>query len=318
MLGGGDFVGRAVVEEALAAGQHVTTLSRTRAREGVDARHGDRRTDGLEALGDERWDTIVDTWSWEPRVVTESAARLADRADRYVYISTQSVYAYPRPALADESAPTVDADPADDVLDDYARTKRGAELGVLAGFGDRAVLVRPGLILGPHENIGRLPWWLGRLARGGEIVAPGPADGTFQYVDARDLARFSLADIEPGAYNVTNPAGATTMGELLQRGLEATVSGGTLRWVAPETLLAAGVEPWTNLPIWIPEGEGHVTMHEGGTAAAFAAGLSIRPLRETVDDTWAWLQSIGGVAPQRRDRPSLGLDPELESQILRA
>ncbi len=315
VLGGTEFVGHALVAEGLARGWEVTTFNRgtKAAPEGVEAIVGDRRQ-GLDGLGRRSFDIVADTWSWEPRVVRDSA-RAIDTG-RYVYISSRSVHSWPTAALADESAPTVDADPDDERFDDYQRAKRGAELAVEQAAGERAVITRPGLVIGPRENIGRLPWWLSRAARGGDILAPGPSTGTFQYVDARDLAAFSLSDIAPGHYSVVNPAGTTTLGELLRLALEVTGSAGTLRWADPDALVAAGVEPWMDLPVWIHGDEDHATMHEADVSKALDAGLRIRPLRETVADTWAWLQSIGGVAPQRPDRPVLGLDPAREAELI--
>ena len=322
VLGGTDFVGRALVSEALALGWDVTALSRgTRGvPEGASQLAADRREAGwLDVLGDESWDIVVDTWSWEPSAVRDAASALVDRADTYAYISSRSVHPYPTPQGADENQPLVEASADDTVYDDYPRAKAGGELAVVAAFGNRALLVRPGLIIGPHENIGRLPWWLTRIARGGDIIAPGPADGTFQYVDARDLARFTLhlaSEGRSGAYSVVNPPDSTTIGDLLELCLSVTGSTGTLRWTDPDALVAAGVEPWMDLPIWIPDADGHATMHGADVSRALAAGLTIRPLAETVADTWAWLQSIGGVAPQRPDRPPLGLGSEREAELL--
>lgn len=312
VLGGTEFVGSALLEEGLALGWDVTVLNRgTRpVPVGVRSIVADRRA-GLAVDGE--WDVVVDTWSWEPRVVRDSARALADHAGRYIYISSRSVHRHPTAKGATEDAPTVDADMNDEHYDDYQRAKRGGELGALDGFGDRAVLLRPGLILGPRENIGRLPWWLGRIARGGDILAPGPADAGFQYVDARDLAAYALSDITPGAYSVVNRAGDSTMGELLESALEVTGSTGVLRWTDPDLLLRAGVEPWMHLPVWIPAGEDHETMHEGDVSKAHAAGLVLRPLRETVADTWRWLQALDGPVPSR---PGIGLDPAVEARIL--
>ena len=317
VLGGTEFVGSALVDEALSKGWDVTTVNRgsKQTPAGVTSIIRDRR-EGLDIDGE--WDVVADTWSWEPRVVRDSARLLADRAERYVYVSSRSVHSWPTAQGADEKAPTVDADMDDAGFADYARAKRGAELGVLDGFGDRAVIVRPGLILGPRENIGRLPYWLARAARGGDILAPGPSDATFQYVDARDLAAFALSGLAPGAYSVVNRPGETTMGELLELTLEVTNGDGTVRWADPDSLIAAGVEPWMDLPVWIPAGEDHATMHGADVTKAFENGLAIRPLRETVSDTWDWLMSIGGVAPQRPDRPVLGLSHERETQLITA
>ncbi len=316
VLGGTEFVGRALVEEGLARGWEVTTFNRGNhaADPRVEAIVGDRRA-GLDRLDPRVWDVVADTWSWEPSTVRDSARFI--HTDRYVYISSRSVYTWPRPPGSTEDSPTVEASADEESHDDYARAKRGAELAVLDAFGDRAVLARAGLILGPRENIGRLPYWLTRIARGGDVLAPGPADQTFQYVDARDLAAFALS-VQPGAYNIVSEPGVTTLGELLSIATEVTGGTGTLHWADPASLIAAGVEPWMDLPIWLPAGEDHETMHEADVSRAMAAGLSIRPLRETVADTWAWLRSIGGVAPQRPDRPVLGLDAARERELITA
>ena len=318
ILGGTEFVGRAFVDEALARGHDVTVLNRgTRApAAGVTSIVGDRtRSTGLDALGAGEWDVVVDTWSWAPRAVTDAAARLSGRAGKYVYVSSRSVYDEPV-ALADESAPVVDGAADDTGFDDYARAKRGGELGALAGFDDRALLLRAGLVLGPHENIGRLPWWLSRIARGGDVVAPGPAEAGIQCIDARDLAGFGLDAAATGAVNVVSPPDTTTMRDLLEACVYATGGGARLRWFTPERLAAAGAEPWIGLPVWLPPGADAEGMHRGDVSKAMAAGLAIRPLGETVADTWAWLTSIGGSAPQRPDRPVVGLPESTERALL--
>ncbi|TMR90260.1 NAD-dependent epimerase/dehydratase family protein [Nonomuraea basaltis] len=323
VLGGTEFVGRAVVEEALALGWDVTVFNRGSQEPpaGVTALRGDRSAaGGLAALKRGEWDVVVDTWSWAPSAVTDAASLLAERAGHYVYVSSRSVYADPVPFGADESAPVVEASADDDDASDYARNKAGAELGALAAFGERALLARAGLILGPYENIGRLPWWLGRIARGGPVLAPAPADQGLQYVDARDLAVWCLRAAERGvggAFNVVSPPGFATMRELLETCVQVTGSDAELRWFDADTILAAGVKPWMDLPIWLV-GEDYDFMHGGDVAKAVAAGLRLRPVAETVADTWAWLQSIGGEAPQRPDRPRLGLDPAVEAKLLGA
>lgn len=328
MLGGSEFVGRAVVEAALARDWRVTVFHRGRhdPPAGVDVLHGDRTApDGLAALtGTARgpapeWDLVVDTWSGAPSAVLDAARLLAGRAGRYAYVSSRSVYAYPTPAGLPETGPLVEGAAADAGRLDYARDKRGGELAAEAAFGDRALLVRAGLILGPWENVGRLPWWLGRIARGGPVLAPGPRDNPLQYIDVRDLAGWTLDAAERGlggAYNVVSPPGHVTMGGLLEACVKVTGSDAELRWTDPDKILAAGVEPWMNLPIWLPRGGSHDMMHGGDVSKALAAGLRCRPAAETVLDTWAWLRSIGGTAPQRPDRPVLGLAPEVEARLL--
>ncbi|MDI9893871.1 NAD-dependent epimerase/dehydratase family protein [Rhodococcus sp. IEGM 1381] len=316
VLGGSDFVGRTAVEHALALGWDVTVFNRgtTASDPRVTQLRGDRRmADGLDSIRERNWDIAFDTWSWEPGVVTRSASALADRVRSYVYVSSRSVYDAPR-AGATETWPTVQG-PGDD----YARCKLGGEQAAVTAFGFRALLVRAGLILGPYENIGRLPWWLNRIERAGDVLAPGPADLTLQYIDARDLVGWSLdaaAGGLGGPYDVVSRHGHATMREVLQACVAATRSDARLRWVQPEVLGAAGVQPWTELPIWIPPGADHDSLHASDVSKAFAEGLRARPIQETVADTWRWLQSLNGRAPVRGDRPPVGLSADREAAIL--
>ncbi|MFI5745239.1 NAD-dependent epimerase/dehydratase family protein [Streptomyces sp. NPDC051644] len=331
MLGGTEFVGRAVTEAALARGWEVTVFHRGRHAPppGVTELLGDRITDdGLAALaaaagsgsGTYAWDLVVDTWSGAPSAVRDAARLLADRAARYAYVSSRSVYDYPAPAGLPENGPLVAGASPDAGADvPYPLAKRGGELAALDAFGDRALLARAGLILGPWENVGRLPWWLLRIARGGPVLAPGTPDLMLQYIDARDLANWLLdAGLSGlhGPYNLVSRPGHATMGQLLDACVRATGSGAELRWTPAETILAAGVEPWSDLPVWLPPGELYDTMHRGDVSKAYAAGLRCRPVDETVADTWKWLVELDGAAPQRPDRAAVGLDPRVEAALL--
>lgn len=324
MLGGTEFAGRAVVEAALGRGWEVTVFHRGRHEPpaGVRSLHGDRTApDGLAALAEGDWDVVVDTWSAAPRAVRDTARLLAGRVRRYVYVSSRSVYAWPRTGGCDEDAALVDGASADAEQTDYARDKRGGELAALDSFGaEGALLVRAGLILGPYENVGRLPWWLNRVARGGPVLAPGPRALPLQYIDVRDLAEWILGAVERGlggAYNLVSPSGHTTMGGLLDACVQVTGGEGDLRWTEASVILGAGVEPWSDLPVWVPGGsELHEALHGADVARAVAAGLRCRSVSETVADTWSWLQGLGGVAPQRADRPPVGLDPAVEAKVL--
>ncbi|NUK12589.1 NAD-dependent epimerase/dehydratase family protein, partial [Streptomyces lunaelactis] len=283
ILGGTEFVGRAVVESALARGWEVTVFHRGRheAPAGVTELLGDRTApDGLAALAEGTWDVIVDTWSAAPSAVRDAARLLAGRAGRYVYVSSCSVYAWPRAVGYDETSRVVAGSPdAGNVP--YAEAKRGGELAVLDAIGEaRSLLVRAGLIIGPWENIGRLPWWLGRAARGGPMLAPGPRDTPLQYIDVRDLAEWMVEAAErglSGPYNLVSEQGHTTMGELLELCARVTGSAAELRWTAAERVLAAGIEPWTELPIWVPRAERpemHNEVYGLSAAKALGAGLS--------------------------------------------
>ncbi|MEV6302104.1 NAD-dependent epimerase/dehydratase family protein [Actinoplanes sp. NPDC051861] len=316
VLGGSGFVGRAVAEAGTARGDTVTVLNRGR-RDPVPGVHtllGDRgEPGGLAALAGGTWDVVVDTWSAGGDAVRATARLLSGRAGHYVYVSSRSVYRYGGAAPLTEDAPLADAaDPG------YAGDKLRGELAA-AEFTGPVLLARAGLILGPHEDVGRLPWWLRRLQRGGPVLAPGPRDLPLQYVDARDLAAFVLHAASAGrhgAFNVVSEPGHTTMGELLSVAAEVTGGRAQLRWTDPSVILAAGIEPWTQLPIWLPPGADHDFMHRGDVSRALGAGLRCRPVRETVADTWAWLSSLPGRAPQRTDRPVVGLDPALEEKVL--
>ncbi len=325
VLGGSGFVGPALVLEGLARGFSVTTFHRSAAgwtHPDVETIHGDRLgPSSLAPLQARSWDLVADTWSSAPRAVRGSANALRDRAGRYVYVSSESVYRPPPPSGADEATPTVDADPGAGTTD-YAADKRGAEIAVQQAFGERALLARAGLILGPREDVGRLTWWLSRMARGGEILCPGSPDLPLQYIDARDLAAFAIeaaAAGQSGPFNVVSRRGHATMGSLLEACLAvAGAPDATLTWVDAATILNAGIEPWTELPVWLPAGHEYAAMHDSNVERAHAAGLRARPVRETVSDTWAWLSALGAPPPLREGAMPAGLAPDREREVLRA
>jgi nucleoside-diphosphate-sugar epimerase len=253
-------------------------------------------------------------------VVRDAARVLGEKVERYGYVSSRSVYAWPPPIGADETAPLVDADP-DAGATDYAADKRGAEMALDRELGaDRVLHARAGLILGPRENIDRLPWFLRRAAAGGQMLAPGPADLPLQYVDARDLAAFLLDGLESGrsgAFNVVSEMGHATMGDILNNCVAVTGSTAELVWVDPQFLIARGVEPWTELPIWVPPDSEIYSMHSGDVSRAIAAGLDCRPVAETVADTWAWMQETSMQPPEPvPGRSATGMDRAREQELL--
>ena len=322
VLGGTHHVGRAVVEAALARGDQVTTLNRGQTGAdvpGAQVRRADR-TDEVQlrsALGDDTWDAVIDTWSQAPRVVRDSASVLSGRAGHYGYVSSRSVYAWPIPAGGDESAPVTSGDPASDESDDYAAAKRGGELAVLENFAGPSVLARAGLILGPYELVGRMPWWLRRIERGGDVLAPGPRDMPIQYIDCRDLAAWLLHAADKGisgTFNAVSRPGHATMESLLTAAVAVTGSDARLIWAEPAVIEAAGIQPWTELPVWVPPDGEAAALHNGNVEAIYKAGLVCRPVEETVTDTWRWLQAEGDPAV----RPGLrhGLDPGREREVL--
>jgi nucleoside-diphosphate-sugar epimerase len=324
VLGGTRHVGRAVVEEALRDRHTVTTVNRGltgRPTAGAETLHADRTEPGaLEAaLGSRSWDAVIDTWSGAPRVVAASAGLLADRVGHYGYVSSRSVYRWPIPPGADESAPVVDGDPESDGAEGYAAAKRGSEVAVTDALKGRALVARAGLILGPYEQVGRLPWWLRRLQRGGLVLAPGPYDRPLQYIDARDLARWMISCAEqgvPGTFNTVSRPGHTTFGELLAIAARTTGADAELVWASPEQIAAAGVQEWTELPIWVPPTGEAAALHDGNVDAAVSTGLHCRPVHETVEDTWEWLDREGD--PPSLSDGSVGLDPGKEEGVVLA
>ena len=319
LLGGTRFVGRAVVDDALARGWEVTAVHRGLSGAppaGATSLLADRSTPGAlrRVLGEDTWDVVVDTWDGAPRVATDAAQVLRGRVRRYGYVSSLSVYAWG--SHVDESSPLVPGDPLADA-GDYPALKRGAELGVLAAHPD-ALLARAGLILGPHEGIGRLPWWLYRISRGGRVLAPGRPGRPLQYVDVRDLAGWLLSGLSTGLagpVDVASRSGHASTEQLLTACVRATGSGAELVWVSEADLQAHGAEPWTQLPCWVPEAGEFAGFLEADTSRAARTGLVCRPVTDTVTDTWHWLQQ-NGMPAQRPDRDIHGLPPALEQRIL--
>ena len=321
VLGGTHHVGRAFVEEALSRGDSVTTVTRGVSgppAPGAEARHADRTdADALAAaLGDDTWDAVVDTWSLAPSVVGTAARLLAGRAGHYTYVSSRSVYTWPIEVGADESAPVVEGDLAGTDAEDYAAAKRGGELAVLEAFDGPVLLARAGLILGPWERVGRLPFWLRRLATGGRVPVPGPHDRPLQYVDARDIARWVLGHLPAGIFDTVSRSGHTTFGALLEECRKVTDSEAELVWLDPAVIEAAGVAPWTELPIWAPPTGELSALHESDVEAAHTAGLVCRPMTETVADTWAWLEREG--MPPGSTRAGTGMDAAAEARLWEA
>lgn len=298
----------------------MTTLSRGVSGEpppGVEALHGDRTVEAdLGMLRGREWDVTVDTSDLAPRYVGAAARLLATQVRHYVYVSTMSVYPDLGARPVDETSAVHDCSP-DATEVDYGRGKAGAERAVQEALPGRALVVRPGLILGPHENPGRLVWWLTRIARGGSMLAPGGPERPVRFVDVRDLAAWMLDSARrrlPGVVNVPGPRDTTTLGELLRTGVEATGSRAELVWVDDAALLNAGVAPWTELPLWVPAGSGFDAWTDVSDERARLAGIRYHPVHDTVFDTWRWMRGMREPAVA----PGLGLDPDKERRILAA
>jgi nucleoside-diphosphate-sugar epimerase len=316
VLGGTIFLGRHVTAEALRRGHEVAVFHR--GRHGVDlfpdAEHvlGDRGGD-LAALRGRAWDAAIDTSGYEPDNVARSSAL---ELGHLVFVSTCNVYPGWPAEVVDEDTPVWTEG------DDYGPKKAACERAAEAAMPGRVASVRAGLLCGPHDNIFRLPWWVRRIAAGGDVVAPGDPERTVQLVDARDLAAWMLDLAEQrvaGTFNGTAPAGRTTMRDVLEAAVAATGSGARLHWVPDDVLLAQEVEPWDELPLWIPESSAAGTWAVG-TERAQAAGLRCRPVADTIADTWAWLRD-GGEAELpdwRADHRPRGLSAERQRALLAA
>ena len=313
LLGGPKFVGRAVIDVASARGHEVTLFNRGTTGAGLypelDRVVGDR-DGGLEGLRGREWDAVVDTSGYLPRVVGQSAGLLADAVGHYVFVSSISVYASfaevvdEGSELAELSAPG-----SEDISADYGALKALCEREVDTAFPGRSTAVRAGLIVGPHDPTGRFTYWPHRVARGGDVLVPGPAWRPVQLVDVRDLAAWIVTAAEErlaGPFNATGPA---TMGAVLDAARR--VSGSTARAVEVDDafLTGQGVGEWMELPLWIdPSNDDWRHFMEVDATRATAAGLTFRPLDDTVAATLADAGLVDGV----------GLTPERETELLTA
>ncbi len=320
VLGGTQFLGRHVVTAALDRGHEVATLTRGVSGEppdGVRALHGDRDDPDALPRALHGWapDLVVDT-SCRTRAAARHAAAALAGVPGYAFVSSLNAYRDwpPGPIGAEEGHPTWDTDD-----DGYGPVKAFAEREIGAAVGPGFLTARAGLIVGPYDYVHRLGWWLERVARGGRVVVPDEGvDQPIALVDARDLAGWLVAVAERGqggAVNATGPAGMTTLGGLLEVCREVT--GGDAEWVrVPEAdLLAAGVQEWVHLPLWLRREEAR-TAWDVDTSCARELGLTGRPLRETVADTWAWQQTDTRPRYSPHGLPAPGLPAELEAALL--
>jgi 2'-hydroxyisoflavone reductase len=332
VLGGTRFLGRAIVDDAISRGYDVTTFTRGlsgQPRPGAEALHGDRTSfEDLLQLAERDWDAVIDTSTIAPVHVAASAQLLTGHVGHYTYVSTESVYRdQPREPVTEDSAIldcSADASGTIETLG-YGELKAGCERAVQGAMPGRNLIARPGLIVGPHENVGRLPWWLTRIARGGPVLAP-PTDSKLRMTDARDLAAWLTGSTRrgiPGVVNVPGPEG-TTFGDLLTACAEVTApqrgDGLELRPVADPVLLEAGVEPWMELPMWAPDIPDLAGIWEVSGDRALRTGIRYRPVMDTVSDTWHWLTqeaaSLDRPVSAFARMPGIGIDPGREQEIL--
>ncbi|HET6866278.1 MAG TPA: NAD-dependent epimerase/dehydratase family protein [Solirubrobacteraceae bacterium] len=329
VLGGTQFLGRHIVDSARARGHELTLFNRGRTDPGpipgVEQIHGDREHD-LALLAGRAWDAVIDTSGYVPRVVGASAQALSESVDRYVFVSSISAYGtFAEPGM-DESASTAPDPPAgtEDVLAHYAQLKAACERRLEDVLPGRVLVIRPGLIVGPHDPTERFTYWVRRLAAGGRVLAPRAPDQPVQLIDARDLADWIVRMVEAratGIYNATGPATPLTFGPMLERVAVATGGHPELVWIDEDCLAEAKVEPWAELPLWLdldrqPDFRGFLAVDIG---RALNAGLSFRPLEETAADTLAWVRARPAApsAPEGSPLPPpAGLSREREAELL--
>jgi nucleoside-diphosphate-sugar epimerase len=318
VLGGTSFAGRHLVELALARGHDLVLFNR--GRTGTDLHPGVERVVGeragsLEGLRGRTFDAVVDMSGYFPPDVERSAEMLAGAAGRYLFVSSRSVYAdHSQPGLNEDSAlaELPPGAPADEITgESYGPLKVRCERAARAAFGERVLILRPGLIVGPYDPTGRFTYWPVRVAGGGDVLAPAPAEQPIQVVDARDLVTFALDLLErdaSGTFDVVSPAGLLTLGRVLEACLAAGDGDARIVWVDETFLLDRGVEPWTELPLWTP-GEDMAGFQRSDVSRALAAGLSVRPIAETVADTLRW----AAASPD----PGAAMTREREAALLR-
>lgn len=317
VLGGTRFVGRHIVERLAAKGFTTTLLHRGQTTcdlpAGVREVFGDRNSSLPEAVA-RRWDAVIDVSGQRPEQLWRSTEI---DAGWYLFISTLNVYAgLSRPGVS-EVAPTITEFNSEDEAMAYGGNKASCERLVEARFGERSTILRPGIIVGPWDYTGRFSYWPRRAFHGGTFIVPAPGSRALQFVDARDLASFAvraIGDGIAGAYNIVGPRAQFTLGELAQTCVEAAKERGvsaTPAYVDGEALVAAGVEPWTDIPMWLQEPD-FAGMFEVDNRKALSAGLALRPPIETIRSLMDWLsrrESASAATP--------GLSLEREAEIVK-
>jgi nucleoside-diphosphate-sugar epimerase len=330
ILGGTGFTGPYQVRYALGRGHKITTFNRGKTHPGelpaeVEQLVGDRNGK-LDALKNRQWDVVIDNPTTLPAWVRDAAQVLKGNVERYEFISTISVYADIPAAGVDENSPLQKydgPDPYKETLEvmrasgykTYGPLKALSEKEAEKWFPGKTLIIRPGLIVGPHDETDRFTYWPVRIDRGGEVLAPGTPDDPVQFIDARDLAEWTIRMVEnreTGVYNATGPAKPLTTAGMLDKMKTALKSNAGVTWVPAEFLKQQKVEAWSDMPVWAGNELG---LARTKIDRALAKGLTFRPLAETTRDTLAWFKSL----PQdRQSKMHAGLTAERESEVLAA
>jgi 2'-hydroxyisoflavone reductase len=325
MLGGTGFLGPQTVEAALRRGHKVTLFNRGKTRPGLfpdlEKLHGDRDKDDLKALEGRKWDAVVDTSANVPRWVKKAAAVLGPNVGHYIYISSISVYPDVSKPGTDETAPVATIeDTATEKIDGrtYGALKALSEKAAEGAMPGKVAVVRPGLIVGPEDPSDRFTYWPVRVARGGEVLAPGSPDDPIQLIDVRDLGAFLVRLMEDktrGVFNALGPDKLLTMGRTLAACKEAARSDATFTWADAEFLEKQSVHAWSDMPAWVPSSGETAGFAKVSNARAIAAGLAFHPITDTAKATLDWFRTL---PEDRRSKMRAGLTPERESKVLAA
>lgn len=323
ILGGTGFIGPHQVRYARERGHELTLFNRGRTAPHLfpelEQLRGDRETGELGALeGNREWDVVIDNSATNPRWVRESARLLQDRAEQYIFISTQSVYASRAEIGMDETAPVGRPDLPREEWSGYGPSKALAEEEAREAFPGRATVIRPGLIVGPGDRSDRWTYWVARIHRGGEMVAPGTPHDPVQFVDARDLSEWVVRTAEEGTtgtFNAVGPSSPLSLAEMLYGIRAVTTSPVFFVWIEADFLQELGVRAWSDMPAWMPPEGARAGFARMSNERALDAGLTFRPLAVTAQETLAWFL---GLPAERRDNLRAGLDPDREAFILDA
>jgi 2'-hydroxyisoflavone reductase len=324
ILGGTGFIGPHQVRYARERGHTVTLFNRGRTNPGlfpgVEQLRGDRATGDYASLSGREWDVVIDNPTTIPRWVRQAGEVLKGHARQYVFISTISVYAANDTPGADETAAvaTTTEPESEDARRFYGPLKALSEKEAEKAFPGAATVIRPGLIVGPGDNSDRFTYWPVRIARGGEVLAPGDPTDPVQIVDARDLAEFTIRCCENGTmgiYNVTGPQSPLTMAEMLGGIRAVMATDAHLTWVDADFLQAQQVRPWSHMPVWVPPRGDSAGFAARSIRRALDKGLTFRPLADTVRAT---LEFYEAQPEQRKAELRAGLDAAREREVLTA
>jgi len=333
ILGGTGFTGPFQVRYALDRGHKVTVFNRGKTHPGelpkeVEQLIGDRNGQ-MDALKNRQWDVVIDNPTSAPVWVRDAAQILKGNVERYVFISTISVYADASNAGVEESAPLAKYNGPDAMKESresiiaskyalYGPLKALSEQEAEKWFPKQTLIVRPGLIVGPRDETDRFTYWPVRLDRGGEVLAPGDPSDPVQFIDGRDLAEWVIRMVEQrqtGIYNATGPEKTLGVGAMLEGIKTANKSNAKLTWVNADFLEAQKVEPWSDMPVWVPPRGEEGGMGRINIQRALSKGLTFRPLADTARDTLAWFKSQPA---ERQAKLKAGLSREREEEVLAA